>query len=769
MLHLKILILLFISINLFGMTQTEIDTQNKRSIQLSPNSTTTTTTYDNASGNNNINEWTPKDYENNLGKNLDDAVKNAKMLFDMTGNFGKAYNQNPNEMNSSVLSDDPQVQYWDATSQDGLVASSTNSGSVNNNATGTIKCYITRDIPIRYKCEKTGFVVSKQMESDGLVAKKTCEENCYEQMPCVSLVATPTIVTTTINDINFSSQTGLILNTDKVLNSDTLIDYIEFELKVDKKQSTNINDIDIKSKLSISYNDLGENIDLIKDYSFDKTEEKKKISLLQYANKISIKIERASENVEVSLKNINVVFKKNSKYACADLQDMSWVTSNQFGQKCPSGKIQSFNIGSKTIQICADGPIIGDNRDGTYSELSSCQAVCKKSYECKMDMTITDTNLLQDYREGCIQGQAGCNTDTICKNLRLNGTKILNENVFNARQEVKNTIVNSNQVQGIERPRLLLRNDVDFQTKLAEEWKDEAYQYMLTNSTYAVLKKNIGEDTEISNAYSYGINSTTSDGIPIRSLYWILKPKSLDVGTNVYFYNIVEVIAERYSDTSYGTKIKTRDKILYVKTNLANDYYKPFARKINYSQIIDDISTSAETINDLSVWEYQTFNGNNWILLNKNDYAEYMNYEALNLDKPFLRIPIVNDIKNFNTSLPGIIRSKIQVGPYETPFYGGPFLGTGETIGKYTQYVTYSKNRLTYEELFNKIQNNDIRAIYDNLTPRIYPKNVAGDSYATQDINVFLYGTNNKKDGYIRMFPKKDELNRKGFIFIFAY
>ena len=80
------------------MTQTEIDTQNKRSIQLSPNSTTTTTTYDNASGNNNVNEWTPKDYENNLGKNLDDAVKNAKMLFDMTGNFGKAYNQNPNEI-----------------------------------------------------------------------------------------------------------------------------------------------------------------------------------------------------------------------------------------------------------------------------------------------------------------------------------------------------------------------------------------------------------------------------------------------------------------------------------------------------------------------------------------------------------------------------------------------------------------------------------------------------------------------------------------------
>ena len=769
MLKSKIIMIIFSMSFLYSMTQTEIDTQKKRSLQIEPNSTSTTMTYDDATNSTEINEWTPKDYENNLGKNLDDAVKNARMLFEMTGNFGKAYNQNPNDMNSTSLSDDPQVQYWDSSSQDGLVAGSTSSGNVNNNATGTIKCYITRDIPIRYKCEKTGFTVSRQMESDGLVAKKTCDENCFEQMPCVSLVSNPTVNTVNIPDINFSSQTELSYVIDKTINSDTIIDYIEFEIVVDKKKDSNIEDKDIRSSLTITYNDLGEDIELIKDFRFDKTVETKKISFLQYANKISFNIKRESENVYVELKNIKVVYKINSKFACADLQDISWLASSQFGEKCPSGKFNTFTVGAKTIQICADGPIIGDNRDGTYSELTSCQAVCKKSYECKMDMTITDTNLLQDYREGCIQGQSGCNNDNICKNLRLTGTKILNENVFNARQEVRNTIVNTNQVQGVDRPRLLLRNDLDFQTKLAEEWKDEAYQYMLTNSSYAVLKNNIGENTEISNAYSFGINNTTADGIPIRSLYWVLKPRSLDVGENVYFYNIVEVIVESYKDTSYGTKIKTRDKILYVKTDYSNDYYKPFARKVNYSQIIEGQSSTSETSNNLSLWEYQTFNGNNWILLNKSSLSEYMKYGLLEVDKPFIRIPILNDIKNFNTSLPGVIRSKVQVGPYETPFYNGPFLGNGETIGKYTQYVTYSKNRLTYEDLFEKLEKNELKAIYDNLSPRIYSKNVISDSYATQDINLYLYGPNNKKDGYIRMFPKKEELNKKGFIFIFAY
>lgn len=482
-----------------------------------------------------------------------------------------------------------------------------------------------------------------------------------------------------------------------------------------------------------------------------------KISINRPVDKIEFIIKRSNTDTNVIIKNIKAVYKIDTKFVCLDLQDISGLLPSGYASKCPSGNIMKFNTGTKTVEICADYGIVGDNRDGTYSELSSCQAICRQQFSCVLDSTITDTNLLQDFREGCIEGQEECKKNQdLCRDLRVSGAKIVNENVFNARLEVTNTVINSAQVQGVNRPRPLLRTDLDYETIKKEEWKDEGYLYMLMNNNYKSTILNIGENTESSNAYSYGIEYS-SFGFPIRTLNWLLKPKSNDVENgSFYFYNIIDTVVERTIIDINGNKKKMKNKIMYLRTSKDNDFFKPFAIIENYATNIFSDGVYTESISPEAKWEYKTFSGTSWVLLDKNQAAEYFNFSEIILDKPFMRIKIINDIKTFYDKLPGIIRKKIVVGPYETKFYTGAYDGTGEVVGKYTEYVLYSPNKLTYENLFTLVNNNEIQPIYDNITSSMYPKTLKNDNGdIDSNINTYLYGLNNKKDGYIRIFPKK--------------
>lgn len=62
---------------------------------------------------------------------------------------------------------------------------------------------------------------------------------------------------------------------------------------------------------------------------------------------------------------------------------------------------------------------------------------------------------------GCIEGQSDCNLET-CRSLRIAGAQVINENVFHADFEAEQTVVNGALVQGVERPKVLLKEDLDF-------------------------------------------------------------------------------------------------------------------------------------------------------------------------------------------------------------------------------------------------------------------------------------------------------------------
>ena len=96
----------------------------------------------------------------------------------------------------------------------------------------------------------------------------------------------------------------------------------------------------------------------------------------------------------------------------------------------------------------------------------------QNSHSCSLDNTALSTASLQNFREGCIEGQSDCNLN-ICKSLRLNKAQVLNENIFHGDFEPKPTVVNGALIKGAERPKVLLDEDVDFYGKARKNGKME--------------------------------------------------------------------------------------------------------------------------------------------------------------------------------------------------------------------------------------------------------------------------------------------------------
>lgn len=780
--QIKLFLTFYLAVNLFATsiidntkTNEEIKATNQRNLPSDNTTISIKQTYDAPTNESDLNKWNAKDWANQMGKNDRSNLINAKSLFKESDLTTKAMDGNPNAMTSESLKTEPTIKIWDSELQDGLIANTTGSGSNKKIAiNSTVKCYIARDMPIRYKCGFNGLVVSKNIDSSGLEAKSACEENCYDQMPCVGLNTNPTVQTIDISELSLDAQDMVEISSSKEISSDVKLERITYDVEVTLKEGSKLTEQNISGYISLSIFDFAREEPVLSDVKMDKGIQSKNISINKPVDKIKFTLKRISKDVFIKIKNIKAIYKPNEKYICPDQQDISKINQKDYAYKCPSGNIVSLTAGGSSYKICADYGLKGDNRDGTFSDRQSCNAICKRQFSCSLDVKITDTNILEDFREGCIQGQEACTSNKdICKDLRLNGAKVLNENVFNARQEVTNTVVNSVQVQGVERPKVLLREDLAYQTRIAEEWKDEGYKDMINKSNYKISSNNLNEDNPSSNAYSYGIDLVGADGIPVRSLYWVLKPATLDVNSDSkYFYSILEVVVEKYSYSALGTKVKVKDKILYLKTDKDNDYFKSFARIKDYSQNVYVNNAYQETLNPIAKWEYKNFSSgiNTWVPISPTQTAEYFLNEKIDLDTPFKRIRVVNNVKNIMYSLEGIVKKRINVGPYYSDIYTGSFDGSGETIGKYTEYVLYSSNPLSYQDILTAMQDGRIKPIYDNLNPNLYTKNVTNDNGDIDtNINTYLYGNANQKKAFVRIIPKQNELNKKGFLYIFAY
>lgn len=747
-------------------------------------------TYDEPSESKNTKNWNNQNWKQHLEKNgVFDVglIGNAQNNTSLEQGDDLIHSGNPNMLSTSSLREQDSLKENKSLSgysneiEKSILDGNNDRYSNSISLEQSTKCYIAREMPVRFKCSKTGLIYGGDINSAGVEAQQTCESECYEQYSCV--------------DVTPKNNTPLNMNLSETIQLTEEAKEIVFEKNI--TNGLKISDItfmpsvsDVKQKLflDVILTETNGNEKIANRKYLIKNSKQNTIRINSYAEKITLKLYKEKDESVGSLTNIVINFIKDNKFICPTTQDLSGKIPGEFAYLCPSGKIKTFNTSNGTYKICEDYGVVGDNKDGTFSTQSACSTVCKDTFPCAMDTTAVSTNSLANFREGCIEGQANCKLET-CRNLRISNAQVINENVFYGDFEARPTVVNGALISGIERPRILLDEDVEFQTRSQEEWKDGAYSDMINKGSYRVTASSIKEDTEESNAYNLGITSNSIDGTAtgsaVRTLYWALKPKALDANTGkkFYFFSAIEVYLDNLNYDQYGNTIRTKDRIIYVKTSEA-DYFKPIAVKRNYAQKTSDGVNDSEVLT--SYWEYSYFSTaqNRWYTHSPSTKLEFFKQDSINMKDPFMRIPIVNNYNMFMYNIPGLIKKIVKNGYQETPVYTGEYDGTGQAITSMRVYVKYlDTQKYTYQDVVEMIESGEWKPIYNNSASGSTPNAVVSDTQkssdslnyhnedvkkANENIEIFMYGEDAKKTAFTRVKPKEDDVGKKAFIYIFA-
>jgi hypothetical protein len=737
----------------------EQETQKRRGFE-SDEQYTTYKTYDDAVETDDHSQWNTSNWQKQSAQN----GANTGSIGKMQDFFKTDGNTDINKVRTDTIRQDPNapanLKVWTQNMQDTLA-----SNAINNNGLQvgqTVKCYIARDIPIRFQCTKTGLSYGGYINSNGLEAQKKCESECYDQSSCKEAEA-PVLLKKYIDPIKVDDDTPA-QEKSVLLPEGIPLDKITMQLSSDQNATVKIKVfITAKNKESIIA-DLS-----VKDKNIT-------LPLGFRGEKISVLMEQTTAKTKSQLDAITIHYKEQGKYICPLLQDISLKNPGNYAFSCPSGKIKSFSIQGSTYKICEDYGVVGDNLDGTFSTLEGCQYTCKKKYQCTQDIRTYNENVLKQFREGCIEGQENCRLDT-CTNLRNLKTPILNETVFDATSKPVQTIVSSAYQEGTYRPKPVVDTDLAFSEKLAEEYKEKAYMQMLLNGTYTSAKVTLDENTQSDSAFAISVGNN----LEAATLYWQYKPASFDVSSGKFkFYTVVEVIAQRMDYVNSLKKNEVRNRILYVKKDTSSMFY-PFAIKENaeYTTIGENDELLATT-NTSARWEYKTFTGGTWYYIPPTNILEHYKSEPIEMETVVMRTKVINDMSTiFKGAVPGIVRSIATNGPIETKKYTGDFDGTGEFIANYKVYafVLPENQQMSYQDFVQKIDNGSIKPFFDSIRRANFKQVLEDDGNMKMqvgetneyEIKSYQYGKINNKTGFVEITPKKEDVGKNGYVFIFAY
>jgi hypothetical protein len=229
---------------------------------------------------------------------------------------------------------------------------------------------------------------------------------------------------------------------------------------------------------------------------------------------------------------------------------------------------------------------------------------------------------------------------------------------------------------------------------------------------------------------------------------------SADVG--YYDYNLM------------GDLEKKRKVIWYIKTSKNTDTFKPV--RIGFDIGFGSLDENNNTVfvkTEYGLLKDMTFSSDNWFSMSPSANAEYFDAFIFDEGKPFWRIPVIYNMGSLLNNLPGLVHS-IERGIYDIKHYDGKFDGTGDGLLGYTIYVLYSPNILAYTEIYQKIEDEEIKPIYKMGEDYLYPKKVQADSVdSVKNIQIYQYGPADKISVDARIFPNSDDVGRKGFIYVF--
>jgi len=804
---------------------TEVEKENQVRRGMDGNSTATNVnTYEAPTNSDNVKEMKMKDWQNifKAGGTGTGAASKTQMFFGGSAGADSAFSGNPNMMTKQKIKDnnnsEVSLKVWSSELDEKIKNESLNNNTNKVVANGSIICHLSRDIPVSYKCnlptgtsglppctefnegidcigvnaQTSGLTYGGSFKEKSAKTLQRCENECYLEESCKEVKEeTGTGIFEISEDIYLSTtepesptneykKTSTISGLEQIYKLTT----ITFELKVTKVEDENASkESTTPIKVYMNYEYTNRNDALVKkltSYRLDTDRERQTITINDYIRSGSLEIYTQQEDLEIEAVNILYSYRYDGRYICKTQQDISEVDPGAYAKLCPSGNIVTVNSYGREYKICADYGVRGNNSDGTFSTKSSCQATCKKNFKCTVKMQNVTIESLKAYREGCIEGQAECRENT-CKNLRISEAPIVNENIFDAGQVPLKTVINGTIVDGVDRPKPEIDQDKDFDTVVSEEFKKKAWDNMVDNNKYRVSKVKLREDTESENAYHIGNIANLEpgkEGSYKKPLYWIHKPRALEVNTeqSFKFYMVLEAVVQNNKIKADGTSYISRDKIYYVKTGI-NDNFVPIARRENFTLntiVIDDngLEKSVVSENKTSSLKYETFDSSlsGWYARNSSLTLPYFKQEQMKLQEPTKRRTLVQNLHRIYYTLPGIIRSKITDGPYTTNIYSGGYNGTGDILAQYIVYVYYenASKKITYSDIVNKIKNKEIVPIYDNLSSSSYATTVKGDAEGDLDDNIKLnvYGPVDKKTGFLSIKISPNDVGKYGYIFV---
>lgn len=737
-------------------------------------------------------EWNIADFKKHYENNgLNEGVIGNTNTFMNEGAKGKlSTSQNPNYMTTDSLNNNKDLNNsdwlsWDDSMRDIIVNNALKNVNVSLLSQGEtrISCFMARDIAFQWQCSKNGLIFGGEMESDGKTARLKCEHECYEQAMCVS-------VQDTFNATNSFKQTNASWK--GTVSKDT---NASFTISVPDKRILS----SISIELPMQYKNIGLTLQYVQNGKTQHALNALNLETIDANSTIPINMQLSSfklifnalnkdansskdiNGTEVSITSISLNHVQDKKFICPDLQD---VKDSQIilGHQCNGGKTTSFSsVNGNHYELCSTDSLKGNNPDGTFSDEASCNASCKISFGCKPNYTTMTTNTLEQFREACmvdVENVMCSDTTEDCKVARLTKAPILNEVVFNAGPKGINSVTDGVQIEGVRRPRVEPNETLSFERKKQEEWKDGAFRNMAQYSKYNETNSSIGDKTEAQYAYRYRIGAGISVGLPgannasVRGISWLLKPNALDANNGIkkYFYSILKV---RFGYNSYdinGDKLKKFKDIWYLKTTKNNDSLLPirYIDEVAYLGTIDGNVTFSNNQN--AKIQDVTFSGESWIPFNPSQKAQYFDSSTLDGNStgglPYWEIPIIYNTGLITKNLIGMVTSRDPL-PKNTPHYNTNIDGTGDGMLYFEIYTYYSDEEKTFNDLYDLIEKEEMRKIYKSTEALLSKTTIYGDSYQNKDINIFRYGSAENTTVYTQIYPKKDDIGKKGYIFVF--
>ena len=760
----------------------------------------------------NTSKWNNTNWADQMSKSrgYDTSIGNTMMFMNGNKFLKKGLTSNPKDMTVKALHDSNETASesgFTESFRNSLVSKvTTNTAYSAKTRTDTLKCFIARDLPFRYKCEETGLTygggtiassadgntISNMDGMSGKEALNICKTNCKHQLTCVERNAT-SLADETITNKSFSYEGNETFSTNYTnSNQDTIVDYMTLE----------INATTTGGLIALSYtNRNGVVFPFLSDLQINSLNTTKQIPINDFIKDINITLYSKDLNNTINGKFINTAihYRVNSKYICPALQDINANSITSFGKACPHGTVVKFGDDS----ICSNGTVHGDNIDGSFSNLSTCNNACNIPKKCNIEIGHFDNKIFEEFREGELGNIAAngsftsANTSAIkgallCKNARVGGSKILNESAFDAQNVPYNTVVAGTLVPGVKRPRVMANSSLSYELQKREEWKDGAYNTMLKRGRYSMTTDAIGDDTKSHFAYNIdiagGVNYGALTSTSVRSFIARIKPNALSYNNKISYriYAIMKVDVVKYRYTMNGHR-QVRDQIWYIKT-AEGDNFKPFIRAQNYAQSVAANLGAGEILPKLSInhsatYNFETFDNatNSWNPLSSAFNAPSFKLQRFSADDFWYEFKIIDSFGDIVNRLKGIIRSStITSGGVRTDKYTGKFDGTGDSLVENQIYVFFSQNALTYSDIKNKIDtidssgtnqvDNSGAKIYQSTSGNIFNKFIEPDNIDTNNnIDIYQYGSDKNYSLKVRIKPKKEDIGKNAFIFIFMY